>query len=85
MMAANATRSKAALAGIALALGLMAVPLQSSAQVSSPRYGTLELDFMSPEVGTASGPADRTPLWPTTDGGTTWTTVVIDAGPYVLQ
>ncbi|HEY5212496.1 MAG TPA: SCO family protein [Acidobacteriaceae bacterium] len=37
MMAANATRSKAALAGIALALGLMAVPLQSSAQVSS--YG----------------------------------------------
>jgi protein SCO1/2 len=37
MTAANATRSKAALAGFALALGLMAAPMRSSAQVSS--YG----------------------------------------------
>jgi protein SCO1/2 len=37
MPAANATRSKVVLAGLALALGLMAVPLPSSAQVSS--YG----------------------------------------------
>lgn len=37
MTAATATRSKAALTGLALALGLMASPLRSSAQVSS--YG----------------------------------------------
>jgi photosystem II stability/assembly factor-like uncharacterized protein len=49
------------------------------------QYGTLELDFMSPEVGTASDPADRTPLWSTTDGGVTWDKVAIDAGPYVLN
>jgi photosystem II stability/assembly factor-like uncharacterized protein len=49
------------------------------------QYGTLQLDFISPEVGAASDPADRTPLWSTTDGGKTWTKVVIDAGPYVLQ
>jgi photosystem II stability/assembly factor-like uncharacterized protein len=49
------------------------------------QYGTLELDFISPEVGTASNSADRTPLWSTTDGGKTWTKVVIDAGPYVLN
>jgi photosystem II stability/assembly factor-like uncharacterized protein len=49
------------------------------------QYGTLELDFISPEIGTASDPADRTPLWSTTDGGRTWAEVVIDAGPYVLR
>lgn len=49
------------------------------------QYGTLELDFISPEIGTASDPADRTPMWSTTDGGMTWTKVVIDAGPYVLN
>ncbi len=37
MTAANATRGTAALAGLALALGLLAAPLRSSAQVSS--YG----------------------------------------------
>jgi photosystem II stability/assembly factor-like uncharacterized protein len=45
----------------------------------------LDLDFISPEVGSASDPSDRTPLWSTTDGGKTWTKVVIAAGPYVLQ
>jgi photosystem II stability/assembly factor-like uncharacterized protein len=45
----------------------------------------LELDFISPEVGTASDQSDRIPLWSTADGGTTWTRVVIDAGPYVLR
>ncbi len=49
------------------------------------QYGTLELDFISAVVGTASNPADRTPLWSTTDGGRTWTKVAIDAGPYVLN
>jgi photosystem II stability/assembly factor-like uncharacterized protein len=49
------------------------------------QYGTLELVFISPEVGTASDPADRYPLWSTTDGGMTWTKVAIDAGPYVLN
>ena len=49
------------------------------------QYGTLVLDFISPEVGTASDPADRTPLWSTTDGGKTWSKVTIDAGPYVLN
>jgi len=45
----------------------------------------LNLDFISPEIGAASDAADRTPLWSTTDGGHTWTKVVIDAGPYVLH
>jgi photosystem II stability/assembly factor-like uncharacterized protein len=45
----------------------------------------LTLDFVSPNVGAASEPSDRTPLWSTTDGGRTWTKVVIDAGPYVLN
>ena len=49
------------------------------------QYGTLELDFISPEIGSASDPADRYPLWSTADGGRTWTKVVIDAGPYVLS
>ena len=49
------------------------------------QYGTLELDFISPDDGSASDPADRTPLWSTTDGGHTWSKVVIDAGPYVLK
>jgi photosystem II stability/assembly factor-like uncharacterized protein len=49
------------------------------------QYGTLELNFISPEIGSASDPSDRTPLWSTTDGGMTWTKVVIDAGPYVLK
>jgi photosystem II stability/assembly factor-like uncharacterized protein len=49
------------------------------------QYGTLEFDFISPEVGSASDPADRTPLWSTTDGGKTWAKIVIDAGPYVLH
>jgi photosystem II stability/assembly factor-like uncharacterized protein len=45
----------------------------------------LELDFISPRVGSASEPDGRDPLWSTTDGGYTWSKVVIDAGPYVLQ
>ncbi|HEY5200941.1 MAG TPA: hypothetical protein VIJ31_08515 [Acidothermaceae bacterium] len=45
----------------------------------------LDLDFVSLEIGSASDAADRTPIWSTTDGGKTWTKVVIDAGPYVLQ
>jgi photosystem II stability/assembly factor-like uncharacterized protein len=49
------------------------------------QYGPFDLDFMSPTIGTASDPADRTPLWSTIDGGKTWTKVVIDAGPYVLN
>ena len=49
------------------------------------QFGTLNLDFISPDIGTASDPSDRTPLWSTTDGGKTWTKVVIDAGPYVLN
>lgn len=49
------------------------------------QFGTLNLNFISPDIGTASDPSDRTPLWSTTDGGRTWTKVVIDAGPYVLK
>lgn len=49
------------------------------------QFGTLNLDFISPDIGTASDPANHSPLWSTTDGGKTWTRVAILAGPYVVK
>jgi hypothetical protein len=56
-------------------------PISMLGQFKTP----LELDFISPTVGSASEPGGRDPLWTTTDGGKTWTKVVINAGPYVLK
>jgi photosystem II stability/assembly factor-like uncharacterized protein len=56
-------------------------PVSMLGQVNTP----LVLDFISPQIGSASEPGGRDPLWSTTDGGKTWTKVVIDAGPYVLR
>ncbi len=49
------------------------------------QVGTLNLDFISPDIGTASDPANHSPLWSTTDGGKTWARVAILAGPYVVK
>jgi photosystem II stability/assembly factor-like uncharacterized protein len=49
------------------------------------QFGTLTLDFISPDVGSAREPAANGPLWTTVDGGLTWTKVVIQAGPYTVQ
>jgi photosystem II stability/assembly factor-like uncharacterized protein len=49
------------------------------------QFGTLTLDFISPDVGSAREPAANGPLWTTVDGGLTWTKVVIRAGPYTVQ
>lgn len=49
------------------------------------QFGTLTLDFISPDVGSALEPAANGPLWTTIDGGRTWASVTIAAGPYVLS
>jgi hypothetical protein len=48
-------------------------------------FGPLTLDFMSPDIGSAREPAVNGPLWTTVDGGRTWASVTIVAGPYVVQ
>jgi photosystem II stability/assembly factor-like uncharacterized protein len=45
----------------------------------------LTLDFVSALTGWAVAGADGGPVWWTTDGGTTWQPVVIEAGPYRVQ
>lgn len=49
------------------------------------QFGTLTLDFISPDIGSASEPVANGPLWTTVDGGLTWASVTIVAGPYVLS
>jgi photosystem II stability/assembly factor-like uncharacterized protein len=46
--------------------------------------GTLALDFLSPHLGFAVADTNPGPLWWTRDGGTTWSTVKITAGPFTL-
>lgn len=45
---------------------------------------TLALDFLSPHLGFAVADTNPGPLWWTRDGGTTWSTVKIAAGPFTL-
>lgn len=44
----------------------------------------LTLDFLSPRIGFALPMANAGPLWRTQDGGRTWRSVTITAGPYTV-
>jgi len=44
----------------------------------------LTLNFLTPRLGFAVPDANGGPMWSTRDGGTTWQTVKITAGPFVL-
>ena len=45
----------------------------------------LTLDFLSPLAGWAIAGANGGPMWWTTDGGTTWRPVVVEAAPYFVR
>ena len=48
-------------------------------------FGPMTLDFISPAIGSAREPVANGPVWTTVDGGRTWASVTIAAGPYVVQ